>query len=414
MKFEISLDIQNVKIKHVEENKKGDIIIYVKSTVNEAFCRKCNCKIHKCHGFDNEITLRHLSILGRKTYIRIRPARYQCLSCSNKPTATQKLSWYNQRSPNTKAYEEHVLLQTVNSTVEDTAIKENLGYEAVAGIINRYIECEVDWNSIKKLETVGLDEISLKKGHKDFVTIVTGRTDETVIILAVLKNRKKATVKKFLQTIPERLIETIKFVCSDMYDGFVNAAKEVISKNIVLIDRFHVAKLYRKCLDGLRKKELKRLKAELTEEEYKKLKGVMWILRKNSNKLSDEESEVLNILFNHSEVLGKAYKLCNDLTAIFEENITKKEAASKIKNWKLKVAESGLSCFKTFLKTLDKFYDSILNYFIDRQTSGFVEGLNNKIKVIKRRCYGIINIKHLYQRIRLDLEGYTKFSLSVE
>ncbi len=114
------------------------------------------------------------------------------------------------------------------------------------------------------------------------------------------------------------------------------------------------------------------------------------------------------------EVLGKAYKLCNDLTSIFEEDITKKEAASKINNWKLKVAESGLSCFKTFLKTLDKFYDSILNYFIDRQTSGFVEGLNNKIKVIKRRCYGIINIKHLYQRIRLDLEGYTIFSLSVE
>ncbi len=109
-----------------------------------------------------------------------------------------------------------------------------------------------------------MDEISLKKGHKDFVTIVTSRTGEEVIILAVLKDRKKATVKRFLQTIPERLIKTIKFVCSDMYDGFVNAAKEVISENIVVIDRFHVAKLYRKCIDDLRKKELKRLKAELT------------------------------------------------------------------------------------------------------------------------------------------------------
>ena len=164
------------------------------------------------------------------------------------------MSWHNQRSPNTKAYEEHVLLQTVNSTIEDTSIKEDLGYEAVTGIINRYIECKVDWDSMKKLETVGLDEISMKKGHKDFVTIVTSRTDEAVIILAVLKYRKKATVKRFLQTIPERLIKTIKFVCSDMYDGFVNAAKEVISENIVVIDRFYVAKLYRKCIDDLRKK----------------------------------------------------------------------------------------------------------------------------------------------------------------
>ena len=54
--------------------------------------------------------------------------------------------------------------------------------------------------------------------------------------------------------------------------------------------------------------------------------------------------------------------------------------------------------------------DEITNYFLDRQTSGFVEGLNNKIKVIKRRCYGILNVKHLFQRIYLDLSGYTLFA----
>ncbi|MCK5323154.1 MAG: transposase, partial [Desulfobulbaceae bacterium] len=105
-----------------------------------------------------------------------------------------------------------------------------------------------------------------------------------------------------------------------------------------------------------------------------------------------------------------AYNLCNDLTEIFEKDISKKEAKIEIDDWKNQVKESGLSCFKTFIKTLDKFSDGILNYFTDRQTSGFVEGLNNKIKVIKRRCYGITNIKHLYQRIHLDLEGYAQFA----
>jgi transposase len=57
-----------------------------------------------------------------------------------------------------------------------------------------------------------------------------------------------------------------------------------------------------------------------------------------------------------------------------------------------------------------KWMDEIANYFIDRQTSGFVEGLNNKIKVIKRRCYGILNVKHLFQRIHLDLSGYALFA----
>jgi len=72
--------------------------------------------------------------------------------------------------------------------------------------------------------------------------------------------------------------------------------------------------------------------------------------------------------------------------------------------------KSGLTCFNRFLGTLDKWMDGITNYFISRQTIGFVEGFNNKIKVIKRRCYEILNVKHLFQRIHLDLKGYSLFA----
>jgi transposase len=82
---------------------------------------------------------------------------------------------------------------------------------------------------------------------------------------------------------------------------------------------------------------------------------------------------------------------------IFEQcHISKSVATCRINDWKKNVEESGLKCFNKFISTLDKFMDKITNYFINRQTSGFVEGLNNKIKVIKRRCYGIINVKRTY------------------
>ena len=68
-----------------------------------------------------------------------------------------------------------------------------------------------------------------------------------------------------------------------------------------------------------------------------------------------------------------------------------------------------MNSFKTFIKTLTKFKDEITNYFIDRNISGFVEGFNNKIKAIKRRCYGILNIDHLFQRIYLDTSGFALF-----
>jgi transposase len=200
-------------------------------------------------------------------------------------------------------------------------------------------------------------------------------------------------------------------VCSDLYEGYINAAKEVFGANVIIVvDRFHIAKLYRNGLDELRKKELKRLRKELSKEEYKKLKGAMWILRKDIEGLTVEDLEVLKWLFKCSPILELAYKLCNELTGIFEGDYSKSEAKRKINRWKKRVIKSGLSCFNRFLLTLDKWMDGITNYFINRQTSGFVEGFNNKIKVIKWRCYGILNVKHLFRRIHLDLEGYSLFA----
>nr|QNO42541.1 hypothetical protein MMHALIEK_00016 [Methanosarcinales archaeon ANME-2c ERB4] len=405
------LDTPNTEIESIEVNEENDVIITVRSTIDVTRCRKCGRKINKLHGHDEAILLRHLPILGRKTYIRIRPARYRCTHCEGKPTTTQKLHWYKERSSCTIAYEEHILLQLVNSTVSDVSIKEDIGYETVVGAIQRHISDAVNWDEIERLNVLGLDEIALKKGHKDFVVIVTARDCDKITILAVLNNRKKSTVKAFLSSIPERLKKTVTTVCSDMYDGYINAAKEVFGEDVVVvIDRFHVAKLYRGGLDNLRKKEIARLKTELAEEEHKKLKGVMWLLRKNVKDLVDEELEVLERFFKYSPMLEIAYKLRNDLTDIFDSDISKSEAQVKIDDWMDKAIKSGLTCFNNFLSTLDTRMCEIVNYFISRQTSGFVEGLNNKIKVTKRRCYGILNVKHLFQRIHLDLNGYSLFT----
>ena len=96
--FEIPLDIPDVTIEQVETNRHGDVVITVKSTLEGTYGHKCGKKITKVYAEDREITFRHLSILGRKTFLRLRPVRYQCLSCDGNPTTTQQLSWYNPRS----------------------------------------------------------------------------------------------------------------------------------------------------------------------------------------------------------------------------------------------------------------------------------------------------------------------------
>ena len=412
--FEIPLDIPDVTIENVTTNRIGHIEITVKSTVDGTPCHQCGKMTTQFYGEDREITLRHLPILGRQTCIRLRPKRYQCLHCHGNPTTTQTLSWYTQRSSFTKAYEKQILLSLVNSTVQDTSIKEDIGYEAIMGIIDRYIERDIHWEDMTRLDVIGLDEISLKKGHRDFVAIITGHIEAETVILGVLPDRKKATVKAFLSGIPQRVRQTLRFVCTDMYEGFVNAAKEVFGKRVkIVIDRFHVAKRYRSGVDSLRKHELKRLKQELSEEAYGQLKGAMWVLRKSEKQLTDEDKDVLVCLFSHSPCLKMAYEFCHELTSIFDMKLSKSKGRRKIGQWMQKVRASKLHCFDSFLTTLENWLDDIANYFIDRNTSGFVEGFNNKLKVIKRRCYGILNVTHLFQRIQLDLYGHSLFAMKI-
>ena len=296
----------------------------------------------------------------------------------------------------------------VNSTVVDVSIKEGIGYEAVRGIIDRYIAKGVDWKTINNLKVIGIDEISLKKGHQDFVTIVTGRIGEETVILGVLADRKKETVKEFLMSIPKKLRQQVRFVCSDMYAGFIPAAKEVFGKKVrIVVDRFHVAKLYGKGLDELRKKELERLRKTLSKEQYKALEGVMWLLRKRPDDLTAKDQETLDQLFQYSPLLQQAYQLKNELTALLDSDLDRRRGKQRITGWMNRVKKSSVRCFDTFLKTLETYKNEVANYFLDRLTSGFVEGLNNKIKVIKRRCYGLKNIGHLFQHLYLDLCGYS-------
>ena len=413
----VPLGLSDVRVLNTQINEPGEVIITVESTLEGTTCQHCGREIDAFHQHDEWITLRHLSILGRPTYIRRRPKRYNCARCAHrkgkqKVTTSQQLAWHAAKSPYTRPYEEQVLFQLVNSTIEDVSVKTGLSWEAVAGIVDRYIHTQVDWDQLASLDVLGIDEIALRKGHRDYVVLITARLkDGRVKILTVLPNREKKTVKQFLRAIPQRLRQTIETVCVDMWKHYIAAVEAVFGQTVkITVDRYHVAQKYRAAADKLRKQELRRLKKELPEDEYQQLKGHLWAFRKNQADLSEEETALLEHLFAHAPDLEIAYNLREDLTAIFEEPLTKEAATKKIKAWRKQVKESGLTCFDDFLTTLDNHLDYITNYFVKRESSGFVEGLNNKVKVIKRRCYGILNVGHLFQRIFLDLEGYRLFA----
>lgn len=190
--LKIPLDIPKVEVLDSEITKDGRLIITVESQVETISCGLCHHPIRCNYGHGDPIELRHLAVLGLETYIRIRPRRGQCSSCLYEPTTTQVLDWYQQRSPHTRAYDTYLLKQLVNSTLEDVSLRENLGYDALVGALNRQVDTEINWAEVEELRTVGIDEIALKKGRKHYAAIVTGRqANGKIRVLAVLPDRKK-------------------------------------------------------------------------------------------------------------------------------------------------------------------------------------------------------------------------------
>lgn len=216
-------------------------------------------------------------------------------------------------------------------------------------------------------------------------------------------------------SIPKHLHQSIHTFCTDMWEGYLGAIDDFLEaypdvKAKVVIDRFHVASHYRDGFDSLRKKEMRRLRKELSEEAYRKVgHGMHWVLRHNHSHLNDEDKVRLRTLFHHSPALHEAYTLREELTAIFNASFTVNNGRQRLEMWMAKVEQSSLTCFDKFLKTLGNHLEKIANYFHTRASSGFVEGINNKLKVITRRSYGLQRVDSLFRRLWLDVHGYTHF-----
>ena len=188
----IPLDIPEVEIIETEITKENQLIIQIESTRETTKCGICGQEIECRYGHGEERTLRHLPVLGMETYIKFRPRRGQCQSCEHEPTTTQVVEWYPERSPHTTAYDKWLMKQLINTTIEDVSMRENIGYDAVIGALDRQIETKVNWSEIDDLGTVGIDEIAQHKGRNSYTAIVSSRQKNgQTRVLAVLPDRKK-------------------------------------------------------------------------------------------------------------------------------------------------------------------------------------------------------------------------------
>jgi len=202
-------------------------------------------------------------------------------------------------------------------------------------------------------------------------------------LLEVINSHKQEEIIAILKQQPIEIREKVEEVSIDMWGGFPKVVKEVFPNAKIVIDRFHVMQPVIKELNQLRKST------------GIKIKDSRYILLKNNINLTEEQKIKLEDILKCSKRLRLAYTLKEDFRTIFETCKTPEDGQEKLQDW----LQKAKVVYGAVLETIRKHLENICNYFLSRTTSGVMEGINNRIKLIKRQAYGFVNFTNFRSRL---------------
>jgi len=202
-------------------------------------------------------------------------------------------------------------------------------------------------------------------------------------LIEVIDSHKQEDIIEVLNQQPLQLREQVEEVSVDMWGGFPKVVQAVFPKARIVFDRFHVMKPVNEELNKVRK------------QTQMILKGSKFILLKNGADLTEEQQVKLADILKHSKRLKLAYELKEEFRDIFESSQTVEAGKEQLLEWLTKAR----SVYCDVLTTIRNHLDGICNYFLNRTTSGVMEGINNRIKLIKRQAYGFVNFDNFRARL---------------
>lgn len=377
------LAIPNYTVVGVEMTE-DTITLSIKSTVEGRKCPRCGrycAALHENH----PRLVRDLPLSGKVCYLCFVRRRFFCPVC-NKPFS-ESLGFVQEHRDYTNRYQERIFHQVRGNNITSIRQFEALTYDQIESIFLTEARERIPSNPFANLKRLGIDEISLRKGKQDFVLFLTNL--DTAEVVDVLEKRTQDKLRTRLEQLTEQERSRIGEVAIDMWEPYSNVCEELLPNAIITVDRFHVAKAVNE--------ELKKLKNQEKKRQPKVIKGAHYPLLKNQENLTDTQQEKLEQVYEACPALRMAHRLKECFRHIFECPSTKEKAIQRFQKWSHIAEKEHL--FPKFRKTLSNWMDKIANYFHHRTTSAMVEGINNKIKLIKRRAFGFRNFHNFRLRV---------------
>lgn len=362
-----------------------------------ALCTHCGCLSTAVHQEEHRC-IRHLDVWGKKTFLHFMARRFQCEQCGR--TFAEELSFVDAHRRQSIAFEKQVYQSCLGSTCKAIAVREGLSHGTTRRIFNRWAALSEKASAIGMTRVLGIDEISIKKRHKQFALVISDI--DRKCILAVLADREKKTLEAWIDSLSPQERRSIRFVSIDMWAPYHQAARNKLPHAKVVVDRFHVMKQLNARLTQLRTAYQKGLSAELRTV----VKGSRWLFVRNRTELSPSEEAQLSKILELCPELRALYLLKEEFRRIFEKVHDRQKAARFLSAWILKTRLTGNKYLAKFINTLRNWWDEILNYFVERITNGFVEGLNGALRAIMRIAFGYRNFQNFRLRAFAELSAF--------
>jgi transposase len=271
-------------------------------------------------------------------------------------------------------------------TIQDVAKHLGLSWDTVKDIQKRDLQARFSRPPLKNMRLLAIDEIAIFKGHR-YLTVVMDLESGCVVFVG---DGKGADALLPFWARLARSRAKITAVAIDMSHAYIEAVTTHLPAATIVFDHFHVVKAFNDKLSDLRRD----LFREATEKLHKQiLKGTRWLLLKNPDNLDDSRNERqrLHDALAINQPLATAYYLKEELRLIWSKPTI--EAAKKaLESWVRKAEASGIRMLKSFARTLETHRNGILAYYHHRISTGPLEGMNNKIKTMKRQAYGFRDI----------------------
>jgi transposase len=318
--------------------------------------------------------------------------RVACGKC--RKVKQEKLDWLADYPFCTKRFAFYVGRRCRDSSIRDIAEELHLDWKTVKTLEMQYLREQLRRVGTPGPKIVGIDEVSVRKGHT--YRIVVSDLERKRAIWFGGPDRSEASLDLFFQQLGPKKSRRIRLVVMDMWKAFRNSAQKQAPQAAILFDKFHVMRHLNEALDKVRKSEY----ARLSGKDRRFIKGQKYTLLSRKENLSTEGRKALEILLKANKRLNTAYLLKESFSQLWEYR-QEGWARKFFENWRTSLKWQRLRPYEEFAEMIEGHWDGIAAFIqLENKVSlGFVEGLNNKIRVIQRRAYGLRDDEYLRLKV---------------